>query len=151
MQRLSGSGTAFAEIDGELIEYDLAPGQKMVVDTGNVAGFEPTVGIEIEQVPGLKNKLLGRRGTVQHHADRPGPHLAADHADLRRGGRDPPVHPDGQRLTQPPARASGCGRKDVWKSEGGAGCMPAPLRLSKKSSRRRRAFKQKAAVEPLLS
>ena len=48
MQRLSGSGTAFAEIDGELIEYDLAPGQKMVVDTGNVAGFEPTVGIEIE-------------------------------------------------------------------------------------------------------
>ena len=72
MQRLSGSGTAFAEIDGELIEYDLAPGQKMVVDTGNVAGFEPTVGIEIEQVPGLKNKLLGGEGLFNTTLTGPG-------------------------------------------------------------------------------
>ena len=72
MQRLSGSGTAFAEIDGELIEYDLAPGQKMVVDTGNVAGFEPTVGIEIEQVPGLKTKLLGGEGLVHTTLTGPG-------------------------------------------------------------------------------
>ena len=62
MQRLSGSGMAFIEIDGELVEYDLAPGQKMVIDTGNVAGFEPTVSIEIQQVPGLKNKFLGGEG-----------------------------------------------------------------------------------------
>lgn len=62
MQRLSGSGIAFAEIDGELIEYDLAPGQQMVIDTGNVAGFEPTVSIDIRQVAGLKNKLLGGEG-----------------------------------------------------------------------------------------
>ena len=34
---------AFAEIDGELVEYDLAPGEEMIVDTGNVAGFEPGV------------------------------------------------------------------------------------------------------------
>ena len=72
MQRLSGSGTAFAEIDGELIEYNLAPGQKMVVDTGNVAGFEPTVGIEIEQVPGLKNKLLGGEGLFNTTLTGPG-------------------------------------------------------------------------------
>ena len=72
MQRLSGSGTAFAEIDGELIAYDLAPGQKMVVDTGNVAGFEPTVGIEIEQVPGLKNKLLGGEGLFNTTLTGPG-------------------------------------------------------------------------------
>lgn len=72
MQRLSGSGTAFAEIDGELIEYDLASGQKMVVDTGNVAGFEPTVGIEIEQVPGLKNKLLGGEGLFNTTLTGPG-------------------------------------------------------------------------------
>ena len=62
MQRLSGSGIAFAEIDGELIEYDLAPGQQMVIDTGNVAVFEPTVSIDIRQVAGLKNKLLGGEG-----------------------------------------------------------------------------------------
>ncbi len=62
MQRLSGSGTAFVEIDGELVEYQLAPGQQIVVDTGNVAGFEPTVSMDIQQVPGLKNKLLGGEG-----------------------------------------------------------------------------------------
>lgn len=62
MQRLSGAGMAFIEIDGELVEYDLAPGQQMVIDTGNVAGFEPTVSIEIQQVPGLKNKFLGGEG-----------------------------------------------------------------------------------------
>lgn len=62
MQRLSGNGMAFVEIDGDLIKYDLAPGQKLVVDTGNVAGFESSVAIDIQQVPGLKNKLLGGEG-----------------------------------------------------------------------------------------
>ena len=72
MQRLSGSGMAFIEIDGELVEYDLAPGQKMVVDTGNVAGFEPTVDIQIQQVPGLKNKLLGGEGLFNTTLTGPG-------------------------------------------------------------------------------
>lgn len=62
MQRLSGSGTAFVEVDGELVEYTLAPGQQMVVDTGNVLGFDLGVSIDIQSVPGLKNKLLGGEG-----------------------------------------------------------------------------------------
>lgn len=62
MQRLSGSGMAFAEVDGELVEYDLAPGQQMIVDTGCVLGFDSTVSIDIQQVKGLKNKLLGGEG-----------------------------------------------------------------------------------------
>ena len=62
MQRLSGRGTAFMEIDGELVEYDLRAGQQIVVDTGNVAGFEPTVQIDIQQVPGVKNMLFGGEG-----------------------------------------------------------------------------------------
>ncbi len=62
MQRLSGSGTAFAEIDGELVEYELASGEQLVVDTGNVAGFTDGVKMEIREVPGLKNKLLGGEG-----------------------------------------------------------------------------------------
>ncbi|MCI6464690.1 MAG: TIGR00266 family protein [Faecalicatena sp.] len=62
MQRLSGSGMAFVEIDGELVEYELAAGQQIIVDTGNVAGFEVGVQIDIQQVPGLKNKLLGGEG-----------------------------------------------------------------------------------------
>lgn len=62
MQKLSGSGTAFAEIDGELMEYTLGRGQQLVVDTGYVAGFEKTVSIDIQQVKGMKNKLLGGEG-----------------------------------------------------------------------------------------
>ena len=62
MQRLSGRGIAFAEIDGELIEYELKAGQQMIIDTGYVAGFQDTVSIDIQQVKGMKNKLLGGEG-----------------------------------------------------------------------------------------
>lgn len=62
MQKLSGQGTAFVELDGELVEYELGPGQQMVVDTGNVAGFEATVNISVESVKGFKNKMLGGEG-----------------------------------------------------------------------------------------
>ena len=72
MQRLSGHGMAFIEIDGELIEYNLAPGQQIVVDTGNVAGFESTVTMDIRQVPGMKNKLLGGEGLFNTYLTGPG-------------------------------------------------------------------------------
>lgn len=62
MQRLSGNGIAFIEIDGELIEYELQAGQQIVVDTGNVAGFSAGVQMEIKQVPGMKNMFLGGEG-----------------------------------------------------------------------------------------
>ncbi len=72
MQRLSGHGMAFIEIDGELIEYNLAPGQQIVVDTGNVAGFESTVTMDVRQVPGMKNKLLGGEGLFNTWLTGPG-------------------------------------------------------------------------------
>lgn len=62
LQKLSGRGMAFAEVDGELVEYTLGPGQQMIVDTGNVLGFERTVAIDIQQVKGLKNKFFGGEG-----------------------------------------------------------------------------------------
>ena len=72
MQKISGQGVAFVEIDGELVEYDLKPGEALVVDTGNVAGFESTVSMDIRQVPGLKNKLLGGEGLFNTHLTGPG-------------------------------------------------------------------------------
>ncbi len=72
MQRLSGYGTAFVEIDGELIEYELAPGQQIVVDTGNVAGFTPSVKMDIQQVPGLKNVFFGGEGVFNTVLTGPG-------------------------------------------------------------------------------
>lgn len=62
MQRLSGRGTAFVEIDGDLMEYVLKPGQKIIVDTGNVAGFETSVQMDIQMVSGAKNIFFGGEG-----------------------------------------------------------------------------------------
>ena len=62
MQRLSGHGIAFIEIDGDLKEYALEAGEQIVVDTGNVAGFEPSVKMDIQTVPGVKNALFGGEG-----------------------------------------------------------------------------------------
>ena len=62
MQRLSGRGTAFVEIDGDLMEYELEPGQQLVVDSGNLAGFSVGVKMEIRTVPGMKNKIFGGEG-----------------------------------------------------------------------------------------
>ena len=62
MQKLSGSGIAFLEIDGSAVEYELAPGQQMVVDTGNLAMADQSVGIDIQSVKGFKNKMVGGEG-----------------------------------------------------------------------------------------
>lgn len=62
MQKLTGNGIAFAEVDGELVEYTLAPGEQMMVDTGYVMGFELSVSMDIQQVKGLKNMVLGGEG-----------------------------------------------------------------------------------------
>ena len=62
MQRLSGRGIAFAEFDGHVVEYDLRPGQSIIVDTGYLAAMEPTCSMEIQTVPGVKNMLFGGEG-----------------------------------------------------------------------------------------
>ena len=62
MQRITGPGTVFLEIDGAAIEYDLAAGQMMKVDTGHVALLEATVKMSITTVKGFKNILFGGEG-----------------------------------------------------------------------------------------
>ena len=62
LQRASGNGYVFLEIDGDPIIKDLAPGEVLKVDTGNVVAMEPSVGYEIETVKGLGNILLGGEG-----------------------------------------------------------------------------------------
>lgn len=62
MQRLSGNGTAFVEFDGHIVEYDLAPGQQIIIDTGHLAAMEASCNLEIQSVKGIKNKLLGGEG-----------------------------------------------------------------------------------------
>jgi uncharacterized protein (TIGR00266 family) len=62
MQKLSGSGTAFVELDGHVIAYDLAPGQAIVVDTGHLAAMEASCNMEVRTVQGAKNIFFGGEG-----------------------------------------------------------------------------------------
>jgi len=72
MQRLSGNGTAFIEIDGSAIEYDLAPGQQMIIDTGYLAAMSDTCTLDIQMVPGLKNMFFGGEGVFNTVVTGPG-------------------------------------------------------------------------------
>lgn len=72
MQRLSGQGIAFAEFDGHVVEYDLAPGQSMVVDTGYLAAMDATCSMEIQSVPGVKNAVFGGEGLFNTVVTGPG-------------------------------------------------------------------------------
>ena len=62
LQEISGSGVAFLEIDGDLVERELAPGEVLKVDTGNVVAFDSSMSYEIEMVKGAKNIIFGGEG-----------------------------------------------------------------------------------------
>ena len=72
MQKISGNGTAFIEIDGSTVEYELAAGQQLVIDTGYLAMMDATVQMDIQQVKGVKNALFGGEGLFNTVVTGPG-------------------------------------------------------------------------------
>lgn len=62
LERLSGNGMAFFEVDGEAVEKVLAPGEVLLVDTGHIAMFEDTVEFDVRTVKGVRNWLFGGEG-----------------------------------------------------------------------------------------
>jgi uncharacterized protein (AIM24 family) len=62
MQKLSGRGTAFVEVDGSAIEYELAAGEELIVSTGHIAMMDATCTMNVQAVKGVKNVLLGGEG-----------------------------------------------------------------------------------------
>lgn len=62
MQKVGGQGIVFAEFDGHVVEYDLQPGQKIIVDTGYVAAMTASCNMDVQSVPGVKNMLFGGEG-----------------------------------------------------------------------------------------
>lgn len=72
MQRLSGQGMAFLEIDGHAVEYDLLPGQSLYIDTGHLAAMTDTVSLDVEMVKGVKNMMLGGEGLFNTKVTGPG-------------------------------------------------------------------------------
>ncbi|MBP1555171.1 MAG: AIM24 family protein, partial [Oscillospiraceae bacterium] len=72
MQKISGSGIAFLEFDGSIVEYELEAGQQIVVDTGNLAIMDATCTVDIETVKGVKNVLFGGEGLFNTVVTGPG-------------------------------------------------------------------------------
>ena len=72
MQKVSGNGTVFLEIDGSTVEYELASGQQMIIDTGYLAMMDDTVQLDIQTVKGVKNVLLGGEGLFNTVVTGPG-------------------------------------------------------------------------------
>ena len=72
MQKLSGRGTAFLEIDGSGVEYNLRAGEQMIVDTGNLAMMDATCSIDIQAVKGVKNMFFGGEGVFNTIVTGPG-------------------------------------------------------------------------------
>ncbi len=62
LQKLTGPGIVFAELDGDAVEYHLQPGQVMKVEPGHIAMFEDTVTFDIEMLKGMTNIIFGGEG-----------------------------------------------------------------------------------------
>ena len=62
LQKLSGRGIAFAEFDGHVVEYELGPGQQMVIDSGHLAAMTAGCQMDVKMISGMKNVLFGGEG-----------------------------------------------------------------------------------------
>ena len=62
LQRVIGPGTVFLDLSGEVVTKQLAPGERLHVHAGHVGVHEPTVGFDIQMVPGFRNILFGGEG-----------------------------------------------------------------------------------------
>lgn len=72
LQRVSGNGTVFAEFDGHVVEYELQPGQQIVIDSGHLAAMSATCQMDIQTVQGFKNVLFGGEGLFNTVVTGPG-------------------------------------------------------------------------------
>ncbi len=72
MQRLSGNGTAFIEIDGYAKEYTLGVGEQIIADTGYLAAMSSSCKMDIVTVPGVKNMIFGGEGVFNTVITGPG-------------------------------------------------------------------------------
>ena len=72
MQKISGSGIIFLEIDGYCKEYTLAHGESIIVDTGYLAAMSESCTMDIQTVKGAKNMFFGGEGIFHTRVTGPG-------------------------------------------------------------------------------
>lgn len=75
LQKLSGPGTVFLDLSGEVVEKDLTPGERLLVHAGHVGAMDPTISFDIQLVSGFKNILFGGEGLFLATLTGPG-HIA---------------------------------------------------------------------------
>ena len=80
-RKVSGMGTVFAEFDGHVVEYELQPGQKIVIDSGHLAAMTPSCQMDIQTIKGLKNVVFGGEGLFKYGGYRTRSSMASDDAD----------------------------------------------------------------------
>jgi uncharacterized protein (AIM24 family) len=62
LQKVTGPGMVFLDLSGEIVERDLAAGERLLVHAGHVGVMDPTVQFDIQMVRGFKNILFGGEG-----------------------------------------------------------------------------------------
>ncbi|MBQ4610761.1 MAG: AIM24 family protein [Clostridia bacterium] len=72
MQRVTGPGLVFLEIDGYCQEYDLMPGEQLICDTGVLAVMDMSCQLDIRMVKGVKNAVFGGEGLFDTVVTGPG-------------------------------------------------------------------------------
>ena len=72
MQKFSGSGLLFIEIDGTPIEYDLQAGEQIVIDTGHLVMMSSSCKMDVKTISGMKNILFGGEGIFNTVVEGPG-------------------------------------------------------------------------------
>ncbi len=72
MQKISGRGMAFLEMDGSTVDYELSSGQQIVVSSGHLAMMDGTCSMDVQAVRGVKNVLLGGQGFFNTVINGPG-------------------------------------------------------------------------------
>lgn len=72
MQKVTGPGMVFLELDGYCQEYDLAPGEQLICDTGVLAVMDSTCQMDVQMVKGFKNVLFGGEGLFDTVVTGPG-------------------------------------------------------------------------------
>ncbi|MBQ1901574.1 MAG: TIGR00266 family protein [Lachnospiraceae bacterium] len=72
MQQFTGEGLVFIEIDGSSYEYNLAPGERKIIDTGNMVMMDGTCSMDVQTVNGIGNALFGGEGLFNTVVTGPG-------------------------------------------------------------------------------
>lgn len=62
LQKVSGPGTVWLDLSGEVVQRDLAPGERLLVHAGHVGIMDPSIAFDIQLVPGFRNILFGGEG-----------------------------------------------------------------------------------------